>query len=218
MPGDAMEDLVDWVRSRYFGKYRGTVSDNDDQTQARPRQGARAGRARRSRAVGDAVRAVRRGRRSASSQCRRSGTGVWVEFEAGDPSFPIWTGCFWADSQLPSTAAPAVKLWKTDSVTITIDDDNADLVAENTSGSKITIGDDVIADSGGSTHTVGSDGVVAESGGAKHSTASEGVKSESSGSTHSVASAGVTSESSGAGKIEVTSASVKVNSGAMEVV
>ena len=27
------------------------------------------------------------------------GTGVWVEFEAGDPSYPIWSGCFWADER-----------------------------------------------------------------------------------------------------------------------
>ena len=23
------------------------------------------------------------------------GSGVWVEFEHGDPDFPIWVGCFW---------------------------------------------------------------------------------------------------------------------------
>lgn len=23
------------------------------------------------------------------------GAGVWIEFEQGDPDFPIWTGCFW---------------------------------------------------------------------------------------------------------------------------
>src|SRR5262249_31451440 len=23
------------------------------------------------------------------------GAGVWVEFEQGDPDYPIWTGCFW---------------------------------------------------------------------------------------------------------------------------
>jgi uncharacterized protein involved in type VI secretion and phage assembly len=26
------------------------------------------------------------------------GTGVWVEFEGGDPDYPIWTGCFWGSS------------------------------------------------------------------------------------------------------------------------
>ena len=29
------------------------------------------------------------------------GADVWIEFEGGDPSFPIWTGCFWGPR--PST-------------------------------------------------------------------------------------------------------------------
>ena len=33
------------------------------------------------------------------------GAGVWVEFEQGDPSFPIWTGCWYGDaSELPPDA------------------------------------------------------------------------------------------------------------------
>jgi hypothetical protein len=33
------------------------------------------------------------------------GAGVWVEFEAGDPSYPIWNGCRWgSSSDLPSAA------------------------------------------------------------------------------------------------------------------
>lgn len=26
------------------------------------------------------------------------GSSVWVEFEQGDPDFPIWTGCFWGSA------------------------------------------------------------------------------------------------------------------------
>lgn len=26
------------------------------------------------------------------------GAGVWVEFEAGDPQFPIWSGCWWGSA------------------------------------------------------------------------------------------------------------------------
>ena len=26
------------------------------------------------------------------------GSGVWVEFEQGDPDHPIWTGCFWGSA------------------------------------------------------------------------------------------------------------------------
>lgn len=36
------------------------------------------------------------------------GAGVWIEFEAGDVSRPIWTGAWWATAELPmdQTAAP----------------------------------------------------------------------------------------------------------------
>ncbi|WP_010584681.1 phage baseplate assembly protein V [Schlesneria paludicola] len=56
------------------------------------------------------------------------GTDVWVEFEGGDPDFPIWTGCFWpkdstSTSQLPPGAGlPSVKVIQTEFVTITIED------------------------------------------------------------------------------------------------
>lgn len=33
------------------------------------------------------------------------GAGVWVEFEQGDPSFPVWTGCWYgAADELPPDA------------------------------------------------------------------------------------------------------------------
>ena len=27
--------------------------------------------------------------------------GVWIEFEAGDPSRPIWVGGWWGDAEVP---------------------------------------------------------------------------------------------------------------------
>jgi uncharacterized protein involved in type VI secretion and phage assembly len=33
------------------------------------------------------------------------GSGVWVEFEGGDPSHPIWSGCFWGSAaEVPAMA------------------------------------------------------------------------------------------------------------------
>lgn len=29
------------------------------------------------------------------------GTGVWIEFEAGDVNRPVWTGCWWGSAQVP---------------------------------------------------------------------------------------------------------------------
>jgi uncharacterized protein involved in type VI secretion and phage assembly len=40
------------------------------------------------------------------------GSGVWVEFEHGDPDYPIWVGCFWGTAAevpaLARTVPPAV--------------------------------------------------------------------------------------------------------------
>ncbi len=44
------------------------------------------------------------------------GAGVWVEFEQGDPDYPIWTGCYFAAHEVPNRvkevppAIPAITL------------------------------------------------------------------------------------------------------------
>jgi hypothetical protein len=51
------------------------------------------------------------------------GANVWVEFEAGDPDYPIWAGCFWAAGEVPaSPAVPQMKVLKTDGITLTLSD------------------------------------------------------------------------------------------------
>jgi hypothetical protein len=48
---------------------------------------------------------------------------VWIEFEHGNPDYPIWTGCFWSQGELPATPAVAeMKVLKTDTCTITLND------------------------------------------------------------------------------------------------
>lgn len=51
---------------------------------------------------------------------------VWVEFAAGDPTRPIWSGCFWGEGESApvsfSPLAPNQKVWKTGECTITLDD------------------------------------------------------------------------------------------------
>lgn len=33
------------------------------------------------------------------------GSGVWIEFEHGDPDYPIWVGCFWGSAaEVPAMA------------------------------------------------------------------------------------------------------------------
>jgi uncharacterized protein involved in type VI secretion and phage assembly len=51
------------------------------------------------------------------------GANIWVEFEGGDPDYPIWSGCFWGKDEAPVQKPTAdVKVWKTDGITLTLDD------------------------------------------------------------------------------------------------
>lgn len=68
--------------------------------------------------------------------------GVWVEFEAGDPSKPIWMGSWWGDGEIPDSAAPEQKIIKTKGGhTITLDDTSGSEKVEITdkNGAKITM-------------------------------------------------------------------------------
>ncbi len=90
---------------RFYGKYRGTCVNNVDPMQIGriqvigPRRllghPAARGRCRASRSPGS---------RTASSPCPPIGAGVWVEFEQGDPDYPIWVGGFYAAADVPAMA------------------------------------------------------------------------------------------------------------------
>ena len=87
--------------AKYYGKYRGTVVTNTD-----PEQRGRI-QAQVPDVVGD----------TSSSWALPSvpqvghfvlppiGAGVWIEFEQGDKSYPIWSGCWWgSSSEVPPMA------------------------------------------------------------------------------------------------------------------
>lgn len=107
----------------FFGKYRGTVTSNlDPQSMGRVQVEVPA-------VLGD-------GRLSWAMPCSPYagpgvgffaippvGANVWVEFEAGDPDYPIWSGCFWAQGEVPAhPALPFVKMLRTENVMLKMDD------------------------------------------------------------------------------------------------
>ncbi len=49
---------------------------------------------------------------------------VWIEYEGGDPNFPIWSGCFWGPDEIPliEFADPFTKIFKTDFITMILND------------------------------------------------------------------------------------------------
>jgi hypothetical protein len=63
------------------------------------------------------------------------GSNIWVEFEGGDPDYPIWSGCFWGEDELPQAAKVAepdkVQVFKTNGITFTWNNlDNKGLTIE----------------------------------------------------------------------------------------
>lgn len=79
----------------FYGKYRGTVSDNQD-----PLMIGRI-KARVPDVMGDQESgwampcAPFGGSRMGFFAIPSTGAGVWIEFEHGDPDYPIWSGCWW---------------------------------------------------------------------------------------------------------------------------
>lgn len=89
---------------QFFGKYRGTVAANQDPLH----QG---------RIQVNVASVFGEGKQSWAMPCSPYagngiglfaippvGTNVWVEFEGGDPDYPIWSGCFWGNKELPKEA------------------------------------------------------------------------------------------------------------------
>ena len=91
--------------TKYFGKYRGTVVNNVDPMQIGRIQ-----------AIVPDVSSVLptswampcvpvAGLQMGEFTVPPIGSGVWMEFEQGNPDFPIWTGCFWGMAgEVPSAA------------------------------------------------------------------------------------------------------------------
>ena len=88
--------------NRFLGKYRGRVVDNEDPL--------RIGRitAQVPDVLGDEASTWAlpclpfTGQAAGQFVLPEKGAGVWIEFEQGDPSFPIWTGCWYGEAaELP---------------------------------------------------------------------------------------------------------------------
>src|SRR3954465_8937613 len=108
--------LIEWVEGRYFGKYRGRVTDNSDPDNLGRRR-AKVPRLLGDQETGWALPAFPYG--GASEQGLFAvpdvGAGVWIEFEGGDLSYPIWSGTWYTTGAVPESAQPAQKVLKTKS-------------------------------------------------------------------------------------------------------
>lgn len=150
--------------SKYFGKYRGTVVNNVDPMQIGRIQ-----------VIVPDVSAVApsswampcvpvAGKQSGSYFVPQMGAGVWVEFEQGDPDYPIWTGGFWGTAaEVPALAlagnpaSPSIVLQSGLQNTLTISDvpgPTGGIMLKSTTGAMISVNDIGITISNGKGATV----------------------------------------------------------------
>jgi uncharacterized protein involved in type VI secretion and phage assembly len=113
---------------KFYGKYRGVVSENDD---GGANQGQKLGRIRAKvpdvfgdKVSGWALPCVPyAGKNVGLFLIPPEGASVWIEFEHGDPEYPIWSGCFWGSGEVPlGSYTPDTKVLRTGFATVTVSD------------------------------------------------------------------------------------------------
>jgi uncharacterized protein involved in type VI secretion and phage assembly len=137
-------ELAERLRSRFYGKYRGTVVEVDESTlRIKARVPA---------VLGDTVTGwclpcvPYAGDQVGLFFVPDAGAAVWIEFEGGDVSYPIWAGCFWRAGELPSDAKPKVRGVVTAAPhRMLFDDDASEIVVADANDGSVTL------DSGGVT-------------------------------------------------------------------
>src|SRR6185503_8986709 len=107
MDQQTLIDVVERLRHRFYGKYRGTVTDVDEATlRIKAKVPAVLGEQKTGWCMpclpyaGDQV---------GVAFLPEPGAGVWIEFEGGEVSYPVWTGCYWREGEKPGDATPTVK-------------------------------------------------------------------------------------------------------------
>lgn len=129
--------------ARHYGKYRGVVTSNAD-PQKIGRLKAKVPEILGTLETGWAVPcAPYAGDKSGHFTVPAAGTGVWIEFEAGEVTRPIWSGCFWNSDKVPadesgSAATPDVKILASDQgLMVALHDDGKTIAISDSNGSNI---------------------------------------------------------------------------------
>jgi Type VI secretion system/phage-baseplate injector OB domain len=138
-----VESALERGADRFYGKYRGLVRNTTDPLQL--------GRIQASvpEVLGDAQTgwalpcAPYGGTNCGLFTIPPVGAGVWIEFEAGDVSRPIWSGCWWGSDQRPKNekgtqATPSLKIVRSEKgLMVSLDDSGQVISVSDEDGSNI---------------------------------------------------------------------------------
>jgi uncharacterized protein involved in type VI secretion and phage assembly len=138
---EVLARLIQRVEGRYYGKYRGQITDNNDPSNL-GRVKAKVPRVLGDEETGWALPAFIYG--GASEQGLFAvpdvGAGVWIEFEEGDLSYPVWSGTWFTSGDIPESAQPGQKVLKTKSGhKLVLDDDAGSLEITDSNGNTVTM-------------------------------------------------------------------------------
>lgn len=153
-------ELVERIQSRFYGKYRGTVTDVDESAIPRIKASVPA-------VLGEAETVwcmpcvPYAGDQAGMAFFPEVGAGVWIEFEGGDVSYPIWAGCYWHDGEVPGRVKPKVKVITTPgNQSIVLDDDDNSITITDSNDNRVTLDADGITVQRGGGKLVVSDGKI----------------------------------------------------------
>jgi len=137
-----MNDMAAAMEGRFFGKYRGIVRSNQDPIN-RGRLEVLVPAVMDQEPIWATPCVPYAGDNMGFYTMPEPGTGIWLEFEAGDPNYPIWVGCFWADDQLPqnernTAATPPLKIIRSkEGLMVTLDDQQEAIAVSDKNGNNI---------------------------------------------------------------------------------
>jgi hypothetical protein len=135
--------LTEWKNRHFFGKYRGTV-EAVEEGDALGIISVKVAEVFDPDFVVERVRPCSpfAGNKHGLVALPEKGDGVWVEFEGGSLSLPIWSGFWWADGEIPEPKGPLVRTFiTTKGHKLVLNDDANEVQLLHAGGAELTMTD-----------------------------------------------------------------------------
>lgn len=200
---EMLVNLAETMRSHYYGKYRGLVTDVDDPDKLGRIKAQVPEVLFEEESPWALPAAALAGPGHGLVLIPEVGDGVWIEFEAGDPSRPIWTGGWWGPDELPAPGDTKVRaLVTTAGHQFFLDDDQKEIHLLHAGGAELTMTDnDLTISIGQSEIKMTSDDIILKNGMTE-------IK---------LTSSDLTLKGGSTAQIKLSASGVEINNGAMKV-
>lgn len=136
-------ELAEYKRTHFFGKYRGlvkTIGKDDNLGYIKAIVPEIYGEQEESPWAAPAVPFAGKGHGLVALP--EEGDGVWIEFESGNISRPIWAGFWWADKEMPDPKGVLTRTFITTAGhKLILDDENKEVKLLHANGAELTMTD-----------------------------------------------------------------------------